>query len=213
MDDLFALLSGYGEAAADTAAHPEVTVYEGPPMDAALGSSCRIPYLMPLDQAEKKLMVSRGIPTYGRAVSPGFPDGLFLITYDVKFGNFNRLTILTDSAKPQPQVVALQFKNERENWHALHFKEIQRDWHVYDYVNTRNRGQPGMIIKTRVDDQRKNGGYIVVNMAFGSPPPILQGWVRVAYRPSETTLWYVPEPLIKLSLFTLSHRGANGSAQ
>lgn len=204
MDDLRALFSLYGAAEADVKPHPEVTVYEGPPMDANLGTNVRIPYLMPLEQAEHALMVSRGMPSHSRAVCPGFPDGLFLHTYDVKFGRYNRLTLVTDSAK---QVVMLQVKNERENWHPLHWREVPRDWHVYDHVNTRNRGQPGLAIHVRVNDMRKRGGYIVVNMAFGIPPPTPPMWVQVQYRPTETTTWYVPEPLIKLSLFTLQQQG------
>ena len=57
-----------------------------------------------------------------------------------------------------------------------------------------------------MNDLRKRGGYIVVNMAFGIPPPVPPMWVQVACRPTETTTWYVPEPLIKLSLFTLSQQ-------
>ncbi len=206
MDDLRALLSGYGAPEADTGPHPEATAYEGPPMSPELGKHCRIPYLMPLDQAEKILFKSRSLVSGSKAVAPGFPDGLFLHNYDIKFGNYNRLTIMADSAKPQQQVVCLLFKNERENWHPIHFKEVPRNWHTYDYVNARNRGQPRIAIHTRVHDLRGKGRYIVVNTAFGVPPPSPPGWVRVAYRPTETSTWYLPEPMIKLILHSLSRQ-------
>ncbi len=204
LDDLRFLLTNYGTADADVAPHPDVTVYDGPPMDPSLGESCHIPYLMPLDQAEKALLKGTGMASHGKAVAPGLPDGLLVHSYDVKFGHYNRLTILTDNAKPQPQVVGLQLKNERENWHPLHWKEIVRDWHTYDYINARNRGQPKIQINTRVDDKRAKGHYVVVNISFGGSPSTGSSWVQIAYRPSETTTWYIPEPMIKLILFTLS---------
>jgi hypothetical protein len=212
IDDLVALLSSYGTPEADTAAHPDVVVYEGPVMDGP--GACRIMYLTPLVEAEKMLFTKgKGSISGSKAVAPGFPDGLFLHQYDVKVSFYNRLTIITDGAKPQEQVVSLQFKNERENWHPMNFKEVPRDWHTYDYVNTRNRGQPRIKIHTRVNDMRKPGHYIIVNIAFGDPvwpamrvtPP---DWRQINYRPNETSTWYVPEPLIKLILYSTSKQKA-----
>ena len=109
MKDLQYLLSTYGKADRDIDPHPDVTVYEGSPLDTSLGQNCRITYLMPLVQAERLLFKSRGIVTGGRAVAPGFPDGLFMQIYDVRAGIYNRLIILTDTAS---QVVSLEFKAE-----------------------------------------------------------------------------------------------------
>lgn len=210
MRDLQALLSGYGVAEADTAPHPEVTVYEGSPMDAALGQSCRVAYLMPLDKAEGVLFKNRGIVTATRAVAPGFPDGLFIHTYDVKAGIYNRLCILTDSAKPQNQVVSLLLKAESANWYppSPPFKKLERDWHTHDYLNTENRGQPGIVIDTRVNDLRPRGRYIVVNITGGfAPPEILPPGIVIKparNSPKTNATWYVPEPLIKLILHALS---------
>lgn len=204
MDDLRALLSLFGTAEADVAAHPDVTIYEGPVLDGTQSRQCRITYLMPLGDAEKALAINRGMASGSRAVAPGFPDGLFLHTYDIRAGIYNRLIVVTDSAKPVRQVVCMLLKGESENWHPLHFKPIERDWHTYDYVNAMNRGQRGIAIHTRVNDLRGSGRFIVVNTAFGNPPPTGIGWVKVAYRPAETSTWYVPEPLIKLILFSLS---------
>jgi hypothetical protein len=207
MEDLRALLSAYGTAKKDTAPHPEALIYAGVAGESPVARP--ITYLMPLHEAETLLLRSRGIATISRAVAPGFPDGLFLHTYDARTGVApfpNRITIMTDSAKPEPQVVAIELQNETQNWHPLHFKDIPRDWSTCDYLNTENRGQPGLVIKTRVDDRRRNGGYIVASMAFGNPPPVPTGWVRVAYRPAETATWYVPQPLIDLILYTLSQR-------
>jgi len=204
LDDLRFLLSDYGTPSDDVGPHPEAVVYDGPPMDPSLGDNCRITYLMPLDQAERLLMKDKGMASHAKAVAPGFPDGLQVHTYDIKFGHFNRLTIMTDMARPMPQVVSMQFKNERENWHALSFKRIERDWHTYDYINARNRAQPKINITQRVNDQRAKQHNIVINIAFGDSPKNGSEWIQVAYRPSETSVWYLPEPMIKLILYSLS---------
>lgn len=208
--DLRAVLSGFGSAAADTGTHPDVTVYQGPPMEPALGANCLITYFMPLSQAGKLLFKSRGIVTSGRAVAPGFPDGLFLHAYDIKFNIYNRLTIVTDSAKSEQQVVSMLFKAEGENWYPpTPSRKIERDWHTHDYVNTENRGSGNIVIDTRVEDARQRGRYIVVNTTGGfvpdielRPPGLLVKPARSS--PKETTTWFVPEPLINLILYCVS---------
>lgn len=192
MQDLQALLSGYGSADLDVAAHPEVTIYEGPTMDSGASQNCRITYLMPLDKAEGVLFRSRGIATVSKAVAPGFPDGLFIHTYDVKVGIYNRLVILTDSARPVAQVVSLELKAEGKNWEppVPPWKELGRNWHTHDYVNTKNKGQPGIRIRTWV---LRSEGYITVNTTIST---------------GETTTWSLPQPMIKLILHCLSQQAA-----
>ena len=206
MNDLQALLSAYGKADRDIDPHRDVTVYEGSPVDPALGQKCRITYLMPLAQAERLLFKSRGIVTGGRAVAPGFPDGLFMQVYEVRAGIYNRLIILTDLAQ---QVVSLEFKAEGVNYYPVSppFTKLERNWHTHDYMNTQNKGQPGLQIDTRVNDLRSSGGYIVVNMTGGSLLPHLVQPVVLKparFSPKETSTWYLPEPMISLILYTLS---------
>jgi len=149
--DLRALLTNFGKPEADIEAHPDVTVYEGQRMDGKPGDNCRVTYLMPLMQDEAQLFHSRGMTTASRAVAPGLPDGLFLHTYDIHAGIYNRLIIVTDSAKPEPQVVTLILKGEGVNYYpGAPFRKVERDWHTFDYVNTENRGQSGVKIDTRV---------------------------------------------------------------
>lgn len=207
LEDLRALISGYGEAEADLAEHPEVTVYEGPVFGGGQGQTCRITYLMPLNRAEQLLLGSTGISTISRAVAPGLPDGLFLHTYDARAGIYNHVCIVTDNHKPQQQVVCLLLKAEGVNWiPGLPWVQLNRDWDTFDYVNTQNRGRPGIIIDTRVLDQRQQGGYIVVNTTGAPnrhPPPLLAKPAK--WSPKEDSTWYVPVPLVKLMLYCLSH--------
>jgi len=207
MQDLKALLSGYGKAEADLGPHPDVTVYEGPTMDSGLSQNCRITYLMPLSQAESLLFKNKGISTEARAVAPGFPDGLFIHTYDAKAGIYNRLVILTDGAKPQHRVVSLLLKGAGVNWYppSPPWKKIEGKWHTHDYMNTENKGQPGLVIDTRVNDLRQKGHYIVVNMTGGTRPPVCGSEIVKPAKasPKEDSTWYVPEPLIKLILYSL----------
>lgn len=209
MDDLQSLLAGYGSAELDVAAHPDVTIYSGPTMDSGGTQSCRITYLMPLDKALAVLFRSRGISTVSKAVAPGFPDGLNIHTHDVKVGIYNRLAILADSAKPVPQVVSMVLKAEGENWYpgAPPWQKLERRWHTHDYMNTENKGQPGIAIDTRVYDRRSDGGYIIVNTTGGFWPPLPEMLLKPArHSPKETTTWYLPQPLIRLILHCLSQQ-------
>jgi hypothetical protein len=175
--------------------------------------TCRITYLMPLAQAEALLFGSPVIATEAAAVAPGFPDGLFIHTYDVNAGIYNQLVILTDHAQPQQQVVSLVLKADGVNWYppSPPFVKIQRDWHTFDYMNTENKGEPGIKIDTRVEDFRSNGHFIVVNMTGGTRPPIWPGEVckPAKAKPREDTTWYLPEPLINLILYSLSRQLGN----
>jgi hypothetical protein len=113
---------------------------------------------------------------------------------------------MTDVAQ---QVVSMEFKAEGVNYYpASPFSKLARNWHTHDYMNTENKGQPGLQIDTRVSDQRNRGGYIVVNMTGGNQPPLqLPGPIILKparSSPKETTTWYVPDPMINLILYTLS---------
>jgi hypothetical protein len=213
MADLLALLSGYGTARNDTAPHPDVTVYNGPTMDSGGHQTCRITYLMPLSQAEALLFSNRQIPTVTPAVAPGFPDGLFIHTYEVSAGIYNTLCILTDHAQPEPQVVSVELKADAVNWYppSPPFRKIERDWDTYDYINTENKGQPSIKIDTRVDDFRANGHFIVANMTGGTRPAIWPWELRkpATAKPRQDSTWYVPEPLINLILYSLSQQLGN----
>lgn len=211
-DDLRWLLARYGSSAANLSAQPQVTVYAGPILDGAPTSVTRVTYLMPLDQAESALFTRRPLPSRANAVAPGFPEGLTLNTYDVRAGIYNRVCIITDSAKPQPQVVALQLKAENMHWIPASppWVKLERDWHTYDYVNTKNRGQGSAIIDTRIYDRRKNAGHIIVKSSGANrwfPPKIIGDIVEKPARGAinETSTLYLPQPMIDLVLFCLSH--------
>ncbi len=215
INDLEALLKDYGKPEADTAAHPDVTVYEGPMMDVP-GASCRVTYLMPLEKAEKALFKSRGLASGSRAVAPGFPSGLNLNTYDVRTGIYNRLCVITDSSQER-RVVSLQLQSESAaSWYppSPPWKKIRRDWHTYDFVNTRTIMGKHDVIDVRVHDQRAHGRYLVVNCTGGSQPEHIPqpGYFRKPAILDEST-WYVPEPLVKLILFSISKQlGRGGSS-
>lgn len=140
-------------------------------MDGAPGDTCRIPYLMPLPQAEKLLFKSRGMTSAARAVAPGLPDGLVIHTYDVKAGIYHRLCIVTDGATPDPQVVCMVLKAEGVNYYPPKpYRKVEREWHTFDYVNAENRGQSDIHIDTRVWDARKDRHCIVINTTGRNGP-------------------------------------------
>ena len=187
MEDLEFILSKYGQPENDVAAHPDVTIYQGPSPGGGVAGDCRITYLMPRDKAESLLFRNRGIVSRKTAVAPGFPPGLVIHTYDIRFRIYNRLYLVVDQAD---QVVTLEFKSENTfaPGNPPTWKLMERDFSTFDYINTENRGRRGIKIWTHV--MRPPGAsYIVVNMA--------------ATQFNETTTWYVPDPLIRQILYHL----------
>ncbi len=212
INDLQVLLTPYGVAELDTGPHGNSFAYDGPPMDPSKGAHCRIPYLMPLDQAEAILLRGRGLVSETRAVAPGFPDGLFINAYDVRVSIYNRLYILTDGAQPVKQVVSVLLKAEGVHWYppSPPFRKIERDWHTFDYMNARNRGNPRNVIDTRVNDLRQAGKFIIVNTTGGYRGPYIPPPGELVKSPpdspKEASVWYVPEPMINLILYSISQQ-------
>jgi hypothetical protein len=194
MADLEFILSKYGKPENDTAAHPDVTIYDGPSPGGGVKGTCRITYLMPRAKAEALLFRNRGIVSRKAAVAPGFPPGMIIHTYDIRFLIYNRLYLMVDQAD---QVVTLEFKSENTFAPAQPplWTLIDRDFSTFDYINTENRGTRKVRILTHV--QRPPGAsYIVVNMA--------------ATRINETTTWYVPDPLLRQILFHIGEDKRKG---
>lgn len=186
MNDLQAVLAEYGRAAEDTGPNPGLIIYEGPRMDGTAGNA-RVSYLMPLDQALGQLLRNPGIASTITAVAPGFPAGLEIKTYDIRFGAYNRLCLVVDRAKPIAQVVSLLLKSQSGAVPPPQPSvELFRDWHTTDYVNTVNRGRSGLKVRTWVSDQRTRG-YIVVHTTM-----------------NDATTWFAPTPLVNLILHSLS---------
>ena len=111
MKDLQSVLSDYGRPEEDTKPHPDALIYQGPAWFPG-GPNVSIPYLMPRAKALGLLVQRPGIVSARPAVAPGFPPGMELYEYDIKFGVYNRMFVVVDQAD---QVVALQIKAETRN--------------------------------------------------------------------------------------------------
>lgn len=107
LGELAEIFENYGVAENDLAEHPSCLIYEGPPLDEKVGDKCRITYLMPRAKAVSLLLSHPASVIMVKAKTPGFPPGLVFYNYDIKSGDFDRLSILVDAAD---QVVSLRFR-------------------------------------------------------------------------------------------------------
>jgi hypothetical protein len=195
--DLHLLLSSYGQPEIDLEPHPEMEIYPG------------IKYLAPLGDAEKVLFgSSRPTRSSTKLAAPGFPDGLFIVSYDVKLGIYNRLYLVHDRDQ---QVVSLELVSESALYvppsPPFHLLEVK--FRMFDYVNDRIKAQADMVIDTRVHDQRGRG-YLIVNTTGTRGqfwkrdiphPGVVSKPSPSGVKPRQTTTWYVPKPIINLILY------------
>ena len=192
MAALQSVIKDYGVAENDIALHPDVLVYKGPaPYDG--GPAIEIPYLMKSDKAAALLMKRPGISSPTKAQAPGFPPGMRMREYDIRFGVFNRLFIITDQID---QVVAVQIKSE--NGDSQDFPQV--DWKpavmsvnsTSDFIVSKTDGAR----RVTVGDYRKSHKFIAIDLESRGE-----------------TILYMPEPLIRLSLFHMSKDQRNSGSQ
>lgn len=182
-ESLKKILSNYGAAKQDKGEDPSMTIYEGSRMDEH-DKIVRVRWLMPLDEAEQVLFQKVPLASNFNNVSPGFPNGLTLRTYDVRAGIYNRMTLIVDRAD---QVVALQLKAQNEYWvpNLPEWKHIG-NFPVADFVNTSRKDSV-----VHVKDLRRAKAGIVVNSAAGGT--------------AGTSTLYLPIPLIHCLLENLKN--------
>lgn len=179
LQDVRALLKGYGQESLDVNAHPEIAIYPG------------IRYLMPWHEAEKVLVpFNTSMRSSDKIACAGFPDGLTWVRYDGRWtwGNraYNHLCLIKDI---DSQVVCLEFLQENDAWAqpTPPWQTLGGNWHVIDYVNAEVKGQGGIRIDTQVLDERKSDHRIVVHTTNG--------------RIRHTATLFLPQPLINLMLY------------
>ncbi len=92
--ELRALLTGYVEAAADTAPHPDNRIY------------APVTYLMPMKEAQSRAGLANKLGSGGRTSVVGFPDGLTFTAISADGDRRYETRFLKDRAE---QVVAVEF--------------------------------------------------------------------------------------------------------
>lgn len=179
MRDLQSVLTNYGKPVEDTAPAPDAVVYKGPALKGGAGP-VTVTYLMPRDKA-LGLLVDRPGPASKRpAVAPGFPPGMVVHEYDIRFGVYNRLFVIVDQAD---QVVALQIKAENKNNPAtpqLGSKQEPMPMNsTSDFIEPRTGGATAWVLDLRKEEKR-----IVIDLEWRGE-----------------TLLFLPQPMINLCLF------------
>lgn len=181
MGDLQSVLANYGKPVEDTGPVPDAIVYKGPPLKGGAGAVA-VTYLMPRDKA-LGLLVDRPGPASKRpAVAPGFPPGMVVYEYDIRFGVYNRMFVIVDQAD---QVVALQIKAETKNNPATPDPGWKQEpmpmRSTSDFIEPKTGGASAWVL-----DLRKREKRIVIDLESRGE-----------------TLLFLPQPMINLCLFHL----------
>lgn len=126
MEDLGVLLSPFAKPSVITSPSPNLEIYEG------------VTYLMPYEEARKKLSLTPKIISKNRVGCPGFPrDSFSHYAFDGSFeGHFNKLYIVVDRAD---QVVAIQLVSESPKMDSINLPYKETSWHTYNFVNSRTK--------------------------------------------------------------------------
>lgn len=181
MKDLGSVLSEYGKPEEDTKPHPDALVYRGQAWFPG-GGQISIPYLMPRPKALALLVQKAGLASPRPALAPGFPPGMQIYEYDIKFGVYNRMFVLVDQAD---QVVALQAKAETRNDPTIPsippWKPAAMPMgSTSDFIEPRTGGAMAHVLDLRPSEKR-----IVIDLETGRMETVL----------------FLPEPMVKLCLF------------
>ncbi len=181
MEDLRSVLAPYGKPVDDSGPNPGAFVYKGPAWYEG-GAAIGIPYLMPRPKALALLVGRAGLASPRPALAPGFPPGMQLYEYDIKFGVYNRMFVIVDQAD---QVVALQAKAETKNdpmvptlpqWKPA----VMPKGSTSDFIEPRTGGAAAHVLDLRSGERR-----IVIDLET----------------PRMETLLFLPEPMVNLCLF------------
>ena len=193
MADLEFILQSYGQPKLSLEPRENAHAYRGPRLIGEITKEdVKIPYLAPRADAEKILFERTPTSSKQDAVAPGFPGGLILRTYDIRFNGFNRVTFVMDR---EEKVVCVQLKAEN----TLHspdgpkgWKKLERDFHTFDFVRMEERGR-AMAIDCYVYDNRGADGFIVVQ--------------TLVPQNKETTRCYFAVPMVELILANIRDAG------
>lgn len=181
IEELGTIFASYKVAENDLAAHPEVVIFDGLP---DFKPTAPVTYLMPRGKAETLLPKRIGPVSRFKAVAPGFPPGMIIYNYDVRFGPYSRMTIMVDGAD---QVVTVQFKAQNKQV-PMQPNDFETSIATRDFVDVGWGGATVEVI----------GGAKTTNRYL------------VNIRGKDTVTWFVPVPLIRQILFNVQEKQKTG---
>ncbi len=210
MEDLGVLLSPFAKPAAnmDTASYLEI--YEG------------VTYLMPCEDARKKLNLSQKIISKNKVVCPGFPkDSFFHYAFDGNFeGHFNKLYIVTDKAD---QVVAIQLVSETPKIDSNEAPYKATDWHAYNFVNSLTKASKRLWIDhkqyylernrwteyraTSANRLKSDLNLLRIDSLLFNPDLTNSGYRGNNWKALEAVRLYLPRPMMELILQVIQTNG------
>lgn len=203
MEDLGVLLSPFAKPSANTDTASYLEIYEG------------VTYLMPYEEARKKLNLSQKIISKNKVVCPGFPkDSLFHYAFDGNFeGHFNKLYIVTDKAD---QVVAIQLVSETPKIDSNEAPYKATYWHTYNFVNSRTKASKRLWIDhkqyylernrwteyraTSANRLKSDLNLLRIDSLLFNPDITNSGYRGNNWKALEAVRLYLPRPMMELIL-------------
>jgi hypothetical protein len=217
MQDLAQVFSLIAKPALNLAPAATIEIYEG------------ITYLSPVQTALEKLHVQNR-PTSKNAVAcSGLPrDSLFYYAIDGTFeGHYNRLYLVVDRAD---QVVCVQLVDEHPRT-ASDVNSLKGDWATYNFINSRMKASKELEVRYRLSSLRKANNWADFMPSYPASATTAASAslfrldctlldarripssrrVLESQRVLEDVRWYVPRPLVELSLFCIQTPGRSQS--
>lgn len=151
-----------------------------------------VTYLMPFEEAAKALGLSTTYNTFSKLACPGMPYNSFTYAeWDVTTeGTFNHLLMVLDRKR---QVVSIQLWSKNGDHEP---KPLLKEWHTYNFMNTRCKADPVLLIAHEIDSRLRGGEVVVVNSRLYDPRK---------KKTLEYVQWHVPRRIVGLILHRLEN--------
>jgi len=199
--DLAKLFGDFGSPSERVEGDPTIEVYPG------------VTFLMPLNEARKKLQLDTGVGSKTKIGTPGFPQGSFTAHgfAGVFLGGFTRLFLVTDNAD---QVVSVLLVEENTRTRVPNTTDSS-GYHTYNFISGRTKGTNDLAIRHEIAKEGSAGVLVVESMLVDPTDPEDRAPIRMSSRSStrvsstpkpktgkvlERSRWFVPVPIVNLIL-------------
>lgn len=199
--DLAKLFGDFGSPSEKIEGDPTIEVYPG------------VTFLMPFNEARKKLQLDSGVGSKTKVGTPGLPQGSFTAHgfSGVFLGGFTRLFLVTDNAD---QVVSVLLVEENTRTRVPNETDAS-GYHTYNFIGGRTKGTNDLAIRHEIAKGGPAGVLVVDSMLVDPNDPEDRAPIRLSTRSStrvsstpkpktgkvlERSRWFVPEPIVNLIL-------------
>lgn len=151
-----------------------------------------VTYLMPFEEAAKSLGLSTAYNTFSKLACPGMPyNSLTYAEWDVTTeGIYSHLLMVLDRKR---QVVSIQLWGKNGDYEP---KPLSKEWHTYNFMNTRCKADPVLLIAHEIGSDLGGSDVIVVRSRLYDPR---------RKKTLEYVEWHVPRRIVSLILHRINN--------